>query len=178
VKIENNNGNVVITIARDGQMFKISPNEGKFIYEPNCLKNHIFADGLVGVMMRKPIVKLIRPIAIGVAVLELSKLTMYRFWYDYAKVKWGDKLQLILSGTDSFFMEIETDNFEADSLPDLTSEFDTSNYDKNSPVYSAANCKKVNMMKVEFPNKVVRSFSYLVESFSYISIINVNNNYL
>ena len=37
-----------------------------------------------------------KPIAIESAVLDISKVLMYEFWYDYVKQKWGDKVKLLL----------------------------------------------------------------------------------
>ena len=35
---------------------------------------------------------------------------MYKFWYDYLKVKYGDNINLIYSDTDGFILEIITDD--------------------------------------------------------------------
>lgn len=49
--------------------------------------------------MRKK-VRLIKFVLVGAAVLELSKLHMFKFHYNYIKKTFGD--------TDSFFFEIKT----------------------------------------------------------------------
>ena len=43
-------------------------------------------------------------------ILELSKVPMYEFRYDYTKNKYGNKSRLLLTGTGSFMYEIETEN--------------------------------------------------------------------
>ena len=35
-----------------------------------------------------------KPIYFGLTILEISKLLMYEFWYDYMKPKYGDKIVL------------------------------------------------------------------------------------
>ena len=44
--------------------------------------------------MRKTEVKMNRPIHLGRAILDISKICMYEFWYDYFKPKYGDKARL------------------------------------------------------------------------------------
>ena len=50
--------------------------------------------------------KLDKPIYVGCAVLDLSKLTMYKFWYDFLKQQ-CNKLNLLYMDTDSFIFETD-----------------------------------------------------------------------
>ena len=43
-------------------------------------------------------------------ILKLSKIPMYEFLYDYIKNKYGIKLRLLSTETDSKMHEIETEN--------------------------------------------------------------------
>ena len=54
----------------------------------------------------KPRVCLNRPMHVGFQILELSKLHMYKFWYDVLKAKYGDKIRLLVTDTDRFFLNI------------------------------------------------------------------------
>ena len=36
---------------------------------------------------------------LGLSVLELSKIVMYEFWYDYVKPKYGEKAKLYYKDT-------------------------------------------------------------------------------
>lgn len=65
--------------------------------KPNYIRFKIFGPDLVGVQLRKERVKLDRPIAVGVSVLELSKLTMYQFWYEVLKKRYKN-IQLCFTG--------------------------------------------------------------------------------
>ena len=81
--------------------------------------------------MRKTHIILNKPIIVGQAILDKSKELMYKFYYDYLRPKFKNKMQLLYTDTDSFVLEIETDDFFEDTKCDLKEWFDTSNYDKN-----------------------------------------------
>ena len=52
--------------------------------------------------------KLNKPVYIGVGIWELSKLHMYQYYYDVMEKKYGDKIKLLYTDTDSFILHIET----------------------------------------------------------------------
>ena len=61
--------------------------------------------------MRKVKVKINKPIYLGLSILDISKITMYEFWYDYVKIKYQDKGRLCYMDTDSFVVNIKTKDF-------------------------------------------------------------------
>ena len=52
-----------------------------------------------------------RPIYLGLSILEISKILMYEFWYDCMKPKYNDNVRLCYMDTDSFEMNIKTNDF-------------------------------------------------------------------
>ena len=56
--------------------------------------------------MKKTKVKMNKPIYLGLSILEISKILMYEFWYDYMKPKCNDNVRLCYMDTDSFIMNI------------------------------------------------------------------------
>ena len=64
--------------------------------------------------MRKVKVKMNKPIYLGLSILDISKITMYDFWYDYVKSKYEDKARLCYMDTDSFVVNIKTKDFYKD----------------------------------------------------------------
>ena len=59
---------------------------------------------------------------------------MYKFWYDYMKLKYGDSVKLCYMDTDSFIMNIKTEDFYKDIANDVEKRFDTSNYEVDRPL--------------------------------------------
>ena len=50
-----------------------------------------------------------KPVYLGRSILELSKLLMYEFSYDYVKPKYGEKSKLCYMDTESFIVYIKTE---------------------------------------------------------------------
>ena len=58
--------------------------------------------------------KMNKPIYLGMSILDIRKSLTYEFWYDYIKPKYGDKVKLFYSDTDSFVIYIITKDFYKD----------------------------------------------------------------
>ena len=80
--------------------------------------------------MRKTKVLMDKLIAVGQAVLDISKNLMYEFWYEYLKPMYQNNIKLCYMDTDSFIIHIQTDDFLKDISKDVDKWFDTSRYDK------------------------------------------------
>ena len=103
----------------------------KLVSEPNYDSCKQFSNSLMATEMRKTEVLMDKPIAVGQAILDISKTLMYEFWYDYLKPKYQDNIKLCYMDTDSFILQIQADDFFKDINIDVNKWFDTSNYDKN-----------------------------------------------
>ena len=51
-----------------------------------------------------------KPADIGMCILELSKVIIYEFHYDYIKNKYGNNSRLLFTDTDSLMYEIKTED--------------------------------------------------------------------
>ena len=54
--------------------------------------------------MKKTEILMNKPVYLGLLILELSKILMYEFWYDYVKRKLVKKAKICYKGTDSFIV--------------------------------------------------------------------------
>ena len=89
----------------------------KLVSEPNYHTMNYISEDLSTIEMRKTKVKMNKPIIyLGLSILEISKILMYKFWYDYMKRKYGKDVKLCYTDTDSFTMNIKTEDFYKDIL--------------------------------------------------------------
>ena len=120
--------------------------------------------------MNKTKVKMNKPIYLGLSILDISKIFMYEFWYDYMKPKYHDKVKLCYMDTDSFVMNIKTNDFYKDIANDIECKFDTSNYECNRPLPTGKNKKVIGLMKDELGGKIITEFVTLKpNTYSYLT---------
>ena len=120
--------------------------------------------------MKKTKVKMNKPIYLGLSVLEISKILMSEFWYDYMKPKYGHNVKLSYMDTDSFIMTIKTNDFYEDIANDVKNRFDTSNYEVNRPLPMGKNKKVIGLMKDELGGKIITEFVTLrPKTYSYLT---------
>ena len=90
--------------------------------------------------------------------MEISKLLMYEFRHDYMKPKYGDNVKLCYIDTDSFIMNIKTEDCYKDIANDVEKIFDTSNYDCDRPLPTGKNKKVIGLMKDELGGRIITEF--------------------
>ena len=73
---------------------------------------------------------------------------MYTFYYDHLKAKYGNRCTLLFTDTDSLCCHIQTPNLYEDMEVD-SNEYDTSNFEKDHPLYSTANHRVLGKFKSE-----------------------------
>ena len=73
-----------------------------------------------------------KPLYLGMSILDVIKILIYEFQYDYINSKYGDRAKLNRTDPDSLVIYIETEDFFEDISNDVESWFDTSNYNKNN----------------------------------------------
>ena len=79
----------------------------KLVSEPNYDTINLISEDLSITEMKKSKVKMNKPIYLGLSTLEISKILMYEFWYDYMKPKYDNNVKLCYMDTDSFIMNIK-----------------------------------------------------------------------
>ena len=84
--------------------------------------------------MKNTKVKMNKRVYLGMSILDISKTLKYEFWYDYLKPKYENKAKLRYMDTDSFVINIFTEDVFEDINNDVERRFDTSNYDQNDKI--------------------------------------------
>ena len=101
--------------------------------QPNHHTTKWFSENLLAIEMKKIKVKMNKPVYLGLSILEISKTLIDEFRYDFIKPKYHNNLKLCYIDTDSFIINIKTEDFYEDIANDVEKRFDTSNYEcKNS----------------------------------------------
>ena len=123
--------------------------------KPCFRKSVIIKENLVAAILNKETICLDRPVYVGQAVLDLSKLRMYRLQYEelqrYREQFRGSQINIIAGDTDSFFLEVVGVDEKSQLLPAMLHDglLDTSNFKTDSPLYSRANENKIGLFKDE-----------------------------
>ena len=115
-----------------------------------------------------------KPVYLGISIIDLSKILMYEFWYDYIKPKYGEKAKLRYLDTDSIIAYIKTDDIYKDIVEDFETRFDTSNYKLDRPLPKGKSKKVIGLRKDESGRKVMKKFVGL-RSKTYIYVTGDNS---
>ena len=126
---------------RDIKLVKTDHKRNKLVSEPNYHTMKLISEILSIIEMEKVKVKMKKPIYLGLSILEISKIIMYEFWYDYMNKKYGDMVKLCYIGTDSLIMNIKTKDLYKDIAKDVEERFDTSNHSVDRPLPKGENKK-------------------------------------
>ena len=156
---------------RDIKLVTTEKRRVKLVSEPNHHTTKQFSKNLLAIEMKKTNVKINKPLYLGMSTLDISKTLMYEFWYDYVKPKYKDKAKLCYMDTDSFVINIFTEDFFEDINNDVERWFDTSNYDKNDkrPLQIGVNKKVIGMFKDELGGKIMKEFCTLrAKTYTYL----------
>jgi len=129
----------------------------RLVADPAYLSHRIFNGDLVAIHSTKSKLKLNRPIYIGQAILDNSKLLMYDFWYNHIKAEYGNKASLLYTDTDSLLFQVETDDVYADMKANTT-QYDFSDYPRDHPNHSIENKKVVGKFKDECCSRPIIEF--------------------
>ena len=155
---------------RDIKLVRVDKKKNKLVSEPNYHTMKLIDDNLAIIEMRKVKVKMNKPIYLGLSILELSKITVYEYWYDYVKVKFEDRVKLCYMDTDSFVLNVRTEDFYKDISEDVKDRFDTSNFNCDRPLPIGVNKKVVGLMKDELGGGIITEFVALrPKAYSYIT---------
>ena len=155
---------------RDIKLVTTDKKRSKLVSEPNYHTMNYISEDLSIIEMKRTKVKMHKPIYLGLPILKISKLLMNEFWYDYMKPKYGDNVKLCYMDTDSFIMNIKTENFCKDIANDVEKRFNNSNYECDRPLPTGKNKKVIGLMKDELGGRVITEFVALrPKTYSYLT---------
>ena len=143
---------------RDIKLVTSGKKRSKLVSEPNYHTVNLISEDLSIIEMKRNKVKMSKPISLDLSILEISKILMYEFWYDYMKPKYGNKVKLCYMDTISCIMSIKTNDFYKDIANDVENRFDNSNYEVNRPLPTGKNKKVIGLMKDELGGKIIMEF--------------------
>ena len=101
-----------------------------------------------------------KSVYLGQAILDLSKIVMHEFHYDYMKAEYDGNLKLCYVDTDSLVYQIGTEDFYEGIAGNVKERFDASGYSKEDarPLPIGLNKKVIGLMKVELGGKIMTEF--------------------
>ena len=148
--------------TRKHRNIKLVTNKGQYlltVMKPNFKFGVPFGENLMGCEMGHIKVVMKKPVYPGQAILDLSKIVMYKFHYDYIKLKFKDP-QLCYMDTDSLIYNIKTEDFYKDITDDVRKMFDTSRYDKKDtgPLPIGKNRKGIGLTEDELGGAIMTEF--------------------
>ncbi|KYN27932.1 hypothetical protein ALC57_02658 [Trachymyrmex cornetzi] len=80
------------------------------IAKPNFHSRSVFEENLIAVELLKLEVKFDKPIYMGMCILDISKVCLYEFHYEYMSPMFQDKCRIMYTDTDSLIYRIECDD--------------------------------------------------------------------
>ena len=108
---------------RDIKLVTTDKRRNQLASEHNYHTTKYFSENLMAVEMKKTKVQMHQPIYLGMSILDIS---MYEFWYDHVKPKYQDRAKLCHMNTDSFVIDIKTEDFYNDVANVVERLFNTS----------------------------------------------------
>ena len=78
------------------------------------MSQNVFGKDLLEIRKGKITLTLNKPVYVGMLILDLSKVLMCEYRYDYTKNKYGNNSRLLFTDTDSSMYEIKTEDVYED----------------------------------------------------------------
>ena len=100
-----------VRMHRDIKLVTVEKRRIKLVSEPNYHTTKQFSEILLAIETKKAKVKINKPLYLEMSILDISETLIYEFSYDYVKPKYNDKAKLCYMDTDSFVINIFTEDF-------------------------------------------------------------------
>ena len=141
---------------RDIKLVTSDKRRKRLVSEPNYHSHKKFSEHLMAIEMKKTRVKMVKPLYLGKSILDISKTLMYEVWYDYIKPKYEDRAKLCYTDTDSFVINIITEDFFEDISDDVEGWLGTSSYVDKRPLAIGKNKRVPDLFNDELGGKIIK----------------------
>lgn len=133
----------------------------KLVADPYFKTCKIFSEDCVAIELNKKSILMNKPVSIGMAILEISKVLMYDYHYGHIKPIFKENIKLLYTDTDSFIYQISNVNFY-DEMKLNNHMYDTSGYSANNQFkIIPQNSKLPGLMKDEINGGIITEFAGL-----------------
>ena len=112
---------------KDIKLVTTDVQRNKLVSQPNFYSSKYFSKNLLAVEIRKIKVNMNKPVYLGMPILDVSKIPMYNFLYDYLKPRYKENINLFYMDTDSFIFNVKTEDWYKDISNDVEQRFDVFN---------------------------------------------------
>ena len=89
---------------RDIKLVTTEKGRKYLVSELNYHSTKFFTENLLAIEIRKTSILMNKAACLGLSILEINKIVMYNFWYDYGKPKYEEKAKLCYNDTDSLIV--------------------------------------------------------------------------
>ena len=119
---------------RDIKLVTTERRRNYLVSELSYYTTKFFTEHLLANKMRKTEILMNKPTYIGLSILDLSKASIYEFWYNCIEPKYGEKAKLFYMDTDSLIFHVKSEDTYKDIAEYVETRFDTSNYEIDRPL--------------------------------------------
>ena len=97
-----------------------------------------------------------KPVYLGLSISDLTKTVMYEFWYDNIKHKYGENAKFCYMDTDSFIVQVKTNDIYKNIAKDVKKRCDTSNLEIDRPLPIRKYKKVTGLMKDKLGGQIMK----------------------
>ena len=120
------------------------------------MKSIFYSENLLALEMKIKLMN--KPVYLGLSILELYKIVMHKFWYDYVKPKYEEEAKLCFMDTDCFIVYIKSEVIYIKIAKGVETRFDTLfdlNYGLERPLPQGKNKEVIRLLKGELGRKII-----------------------
>ena len=105
--------------------------------------------------MNKTQIFMNKPVYLGLSILEINKLVMHDFWYDYVEPKYNKNAKLYYMDTNSFIAHVKTEDIYKDIAKDVEEKiFMIIKYQKKAPPKKFQKTQFIGKKIIRVPKKI------------------------